>query len=394
MSTRKLCVITGTRAEYGLLRLLMQEIAADKKLTLQVIATGAHLAPEFGLTYRDIEADGINIDAKIEMLLAGDTAVSVTKSMGVELMGLGDALARLRPDMVVLLGDRYEMLMAAAAAMVANIPIAHLHGGETTEGAIDEHIRHAITKMAAVHLVSHEEHARRIRQMGENPANIHIVGALGWDNIKRLNLLSREELAQQLQFALNEKFFLVTYHPVTASKGSDMEAMEALESLINALNEFPDYDVLITKANSDAGGREINKRLDDYAARYPRRVCCRASLGQLRYLSALKYAAAVVGNSSSGLVEAPILGTPTVNIGERQKGRRREMSVIDCAENSAAIRQGICQAISPEFSAKVKQNHPDGGDGKIAERCKNILRDIPLNNLYQKHFFAWPEEAK
>ena len=321
MNKRKICVVTGTRAEYGLLCPLMKEIQIDDALELQIIATGAHLSPEFGLTYKVIEKDGFTIDEKVEMLLSSDTPVAVTKSMGVALIGFADALARLSPDIVVLLGDRYEILAVAEAAMVANIPIAHIHGGEITEGAIDDSVRHAITKMAHLHFVAAPEYRDRVIQMGENPAHVFEVGAIGIDNIVNMTLMSQGELEESLQFPLGEKFFLVTYHPVTVANA---RRSDALGNLFDALDAFPDYRVLITKSNSDAGGREINRRLDEYAALRKDRVSCYTSLGQLRYLSAMKYASAVIGNSSSGLLEAPILKTPTVNIGDRQKGRLRK----------------------------------------------------------------------
>ena len=386
MQKRKICIVTGTRAEYGLLTPLIGAVEADGSLELQLVVTGAHLAPEFGETNRAIEADGFPIAAKIEMLLSGNTPVGVTKSMGVELIGLADVLARLEPDIIVLLGDRYEILAAAAAALMFNIPIAHIHGGETTEGAVDEGIRHAVTKMAALHFASRQRHAERILQMGENPAHVYEVGAIGLDNIFNLKLLSLEELSRQLGFPLGEKFLLVTYHPVTA-RGKTDRAADPLSELMNALDKFPDYKVLITKANSDVGGREINERWDAFAAAEPSRVACRASLGQLRYLSALKYAAALVGNSSSGLIEAPIMHTPTVNLGDRQKGREREKSVIDCDETEAAIAKGISRALSPEFQARAQSVVVPHFDGQIARNIKNILRDIPLEGLCRKHFF-------
>lgn len=384
MTARKICVVTGTRAEYGLLHYLMKEIDADRRLTLQIIVTGAHLAPEFGLTYRDIVKDGFDIDAKIEMLLSGDTPTAVTKSVGVGLIGFADALERLQPDIMVLLGDRYEILAAATAALIANIPIAHLHGGETTEGAIDESIRHAVTKLSQLHFVSNAEHGRRVRQMGENPAHVYEVGAIGLDNIMRLKLMSRDELAAGLDFPLNDKFFVVTYHPVTVP---GTVHVDALAELFAALDEFDDYQIILTKANGDAGGREINRRLEGYAAKNPGRICCRASLGQLRYLSAVKNAAAVIGNSSSGLIEAPALKTPTVNIGDRQKGRHRENSVIDCADERNAIAQAIRQAISPEFQTATAKTVMEHADGQISARIKNILCEVPLTNLCRKHFY-------
>lgn len=381
---RKICVVTGTRAEYGLLCRLMQEIQSDGRMELQIIATGAHLSPEFGMTYREIENAGFVINEKVEMLLSSDTPVGVTKSMGLALVGFADAFARLMPDIVVVLGDRYEILAAAEAAMVANIPIAHIHGGEITAGAIDDSMRHAITKMAQLHFVAAPEYRKRVLQLGENPAHVYEVGAVGIDNIVGMALMPLGELEESLQFPLGDKFFLVTYHPVTiaAARQSD-----ALQNLFDALDLFPGYRILITKANSDAGGREINRRLDEYTAARKGRVACYASLGQLRYLSAMKYASAVVGNSSSGLLEAPVLKKPTVNIGSRQQGRLRYPSVIDCAEGKDAIAEALGKAVSAEFRRGLDNMAIPYADGKIARRIKDVLRDVELEGLFQKSFF-------
>lgn len=384
MSKRKICVVTGTRAEYGLLYWLMKEIQADEALELQIIATGAHLSPEFGLTYREIETDGFRIDEKIEILLSSDTPVGVTKSMGVALIGFADAFARLSPDIVVVLGDRYEILAAAEAALVANIPIAHIHGGEITEGAIDDSIRHAITKMAHLHFVATPEYRKRVIQMGENPAHVYEVGAVGIDNIVKMSLMEQNKLEESIQFALGEKYFLVTYHPVTVSNAKHSDA---LQNLFDALECFPKYRILFTKSNSDAGGREINRQIDVYAEKRKDRVVCCTSLGQLRYLSAMKHAAAVVGNSSSGILEAPVLKTPTVNIGNRQKGRLRFLSVIDCAEEKEEIVAAIQKVLSENFRRRLEDMMIPHADGNIAVRIKNVLRNVSLEGLFQKHFF-------
>ena len=381
---RKICVVTGTRAEYGLLCRLMQEIQSDGRMELQIIATGAHLSPEFGMTYREIENAGFVINEKVEMLLSSDTPVGVTKSMGLALVGFADAFARLMPDIVVVLGDRYEILAAAEAAMVANIPIAHIHGGEITAGAIDDSMRHAITKMAQLHFVAAPEYRKRVLQLGENPAHVYEVGAVGIDNIVGMALMPLRELEESLQFPLGDKFFLVTYHPVTIEAARQADP---LQNLFDALDLFPDYRILITKSNSDAGGREINRRLDEYTAARKERAACYASLGQLRYLSAMKYASAVVGNSSSGLLEAPVLKKPTVNIGSRQQGRLRSPSVIDCAEGKDAIAEALRKAVSAEFRRGLDHMAIPYADGKIARRIKDVLRDVELEGLFQKRFF-------
>lgn len=384
MDRRKICVVTGTRAEYGLLYWLMKEIQADDALELQIIATGTHLSPEFGLTYKEIESDGFVIDEKVEMLLSSGTPTGVSKSMGIALIGLADAFQRLSPDIVVVLGDRYEILAATEAALIANVPIAHIHGGEITVGAIDDSIRHAITKMAHIHFVAAPEYRKRVLQMGENPANVHEVGAVGIDNIVKMPLLPLADLEKSIGFTLGEKYFLITYHPVTVAELRDKNAMQ---NMFDALDIFPEYRVLITKSNGDVGGREINRQIEQYAERNKERAYCCASLGQLRYLSAMQHCSAVVGNSSSGVLEAPVLKTPTVNIGARQKGRLRYSSVIDCEEEKKAIVDAMRKAVSEEFKAGLAGMEIPYADGKISVRIKNILRDSPMEGLFQKHFF-------
>ena len=380
---RKICIVTGTRAEYGLLYGLMKEIKNDSDLDLQIIVTGAHLSPEFGLTYREIERDGFFINEKIEMLLSSDTPVGITKSMGIELISFADALEHLKPDIMILLGDRYEILIASVAALTQNIPVAHIAGGDVTEGAIDDSIRHCITKLSHMHFAARYEHVQRIKQLGENPKHIYEVGALGLDNIVRMNFLSLQELEKSIDFVLSEKFFLVTYHPVTVK---EYAVSNALQNLFDALDNFPDYKILFTKSNSDAGGMSINKQIDDYVAKNPKRVFACISLGQLRYLSAMKHCSAVVGNSSSGIWEAPALKVPTVNIGARQQGRHREISVIDCEED-INISDAIKKAISFQFKNSIQNMQIKHMDGNIATRIKNILRDVSLDGICKKHFF-------
>lgn len=383
MVKRKICVVTGTRAEYGLLYWLMREIQADEALQLQLIVTGMHLSTEFGLTYQVIESDGFNIDAKIEMLLASDTPVGITKSMGLGLIGFADALANLKPDIVVVLGDRYEILVAAQAAMVANIPLAHIHGGEKTEGAIDESIRHSITKMANVHFVANQEYRQRVLQLGEQADKVFAYGAPGLDNIFKLKLLSLVELEKQLDFELTEKFFLLTYHPSTAE---NEDIKKSTQALLEALEQFPEYKVLITKANADSGGREINKILEEYAYKNYRRVCLRTSLGQLRYLSALKHATIILGNSSSGILEAPIFKVATINIGNRQQGRLRAKSIIDCETDKNSIVKAIKKSFTKEFSQKIKETVSLYGEGYVSIKIKEVLKKISLLGITVKQF--------
>lgn len=380
---RKICVVTGTRAEYGLLQLLMKEIAEDPGLELQVVATGMHLAPEFGSTYRAIEADGFRIDAKVEMLLASDTPVGVTKSLGLGVIGFADALDRLAPDLLVVLGDRYEILAAVQAALVARVPVAHIHGGETTEGAIDEAIRHSITKMAHLHFVAAEPYRQRVIQLGESPERVFNFGAPGLEQIARLQPLERDALQASLGFQLGALNFLVTYHPVTLDAAGPAAAMQ---ELLSALDLFPDAKLIFTKPNSDAGGKEIARLIDDYVAARPGRAAAFASLGQLRYLSALAQVDLVVGNSSSGLIEVPMFGKPTVNVGERQAGRRRASSVIDCRETAADIGAAIRKALSPAFQQTLERISTVYDADATAFKIKEELKQVKLDEILIKRF--------
>lgn len=383
MPKRTICVVTGTRADYGLLYWLLKEIQADAELQLQIIATGMHLSPEFGLTYHIIEADGFTIDEKIESLLAGDTAVAVTKSMALATIGYADALARLKPDVVVILGDRTEALAAAQAAMIACIPIAHLHGGEVTEGAIDEAIRHSITKMAQLHFVAAEPYRQRVIQLGESSDRVFQYGALGIENIKRLPLNNRTELEQALDFTLGSLNFLITYHPATLK---DSETNEVMANLLNALDEFPEAHIMFTKPNSDAGGLIIIELLQEYADRYPERVKLFSSMGQVNYLSAIQHCNVVIGNSSSGLIEAPIFKKPTINIGSRQKGRLKADSVLDCDGTVEAIVFSIHQVLSIPFQKHLKSVVSLYGEGKTSFLIKEKLKHVELTNILQKKF--------
>ena len=381
---RKICVVTGTRAEYGLLYWLMREIEADSALELQIIATGQHLSPEFGLTYKTIENDGFRISAKVEMLLSSDTPVGIAKAVGLGTIGFADALDRLKPDIMVLLGDRFEALSAAQAAMFLRIPIAHIHGGEKTEGAVDEAIRHSITKMSQIHFVSEPEYEKRVIQLGENPSQVFEIGIPGIDNIVRLPLLDLETLENQIGFSLGSKFFLITYHPETLS---DSDSLVCLQNLTDALEMFLDYKIIITQANSDVGGRLINEYWEQFAMANSERVLCVKSLGQLRYLSAMKACSAVVGNSSSGICEAPVLKVPTVNIGDRQRGRKRYPSVVDCISEKDAIVSAIQLVLDKEFKNRMSKFKVPHSDGKIASNIKDILKAAELNRICKKEFY-------
>ena len=367
MNKRKICIVTGTRAEYGLLYWLMKEIQGDAALELQVIVTGMHLSPEFGLTYKKIEEDGFTINEKVEMLLSSDTPVGIAKSVGLGVIGFADALARQKPDIMVVLGDRFEILAAAQAAMIARIPIAHIHGGETTEGAIDEAIRHAVTKMAHFHFTAAEPYRRRIVQLGEAPERVMNYGAPGLDNIKKLKLLNRAAFEKAIKFSLGKMSFLITYHPVTLSTANPAQSFE---ELTNALDQFPEAKIIFTKANADTAGRTINYNIEKYVKQNPQRAKVFTSMGQLLYLSAIKNMDIVIGNSSSGITEAPSFCKPTVNIGQRQRGRLKADSIIDCAEKAETIVAAIKKGLSSEFKNVLKNTKNPYGSGNASLKIK------------------------
>lgn len=323
---KKISIVTATRAEYGLLRPLIKKLIAISSFDVRVAVTGAHLSPEFGLTYKEIEGDGIQVDKKIEILLSADTPSAISKSMGLAMISFADYFAELKPDLLVILGDRYEALAVTAAAMNERIPVAHLHGGETGNGTVDNMVRHAITKMSSLHFTSTEEHRNRVIQLGEHPSKVYNVGALGVENIKSLELLHKAALEEILDFQIDEKTILVTYHPLSLSENSALEFSIMLE----ALKKIDGLRIIFTKANADAGGRVINQMIDDFVRSNETYSKAFTSLGTLKYLSTLKYVRAVVGNSSSGLIEAPSLNTYTLNIGDRQRGRVSGKSVLHC----------------------------------------------------------------
>jgi GDP/UDP-N,N'-diacetylbacillosamine 2-epimerase (hydrolysing) len=382
--TRKICVVTGTRAEFGLLRWLMQEIQYEPELELQVLATGMHLSPEFGLTYREIEQAGFVINAKVEMLLSADTATAVTKSMGLGLISYADAYERLAPDLIVVLGDRFETFAVTAAALIAGIPVAHLHGGETTEGAFDEAIRHSITKMSHLHFVAAEEYRRRVIQLGEQPERVFLVGGLGIDAIKRIKLLDRVALEDSLGFKFGPRNLLITFHPVTLE--GQISSEQQMAELLAALGELDDTHLLFTMPNADTGGRELAAMVNQFAAtRHNVRVY--TSLGQLRYLSCMKYVDVVVGNSSSGLAEAPSMGIATINIGNRQKGRLSASSVINCEPTQQSISEALSTVFDPSFRSTITTTKNPYGSGGASEKIVKIIKNHDLKNLLKKSFF-------
>ncbi|WP_115131488.1 UDP-N-acetylglucosamine 2-epimerase [Synechococcus sp. N26] len=380
---RKICVATGTRAEYGLLRWVMKGIKDSELLQLQLIVTGMHLSPEFGLTVRDIEADGFSIDHKVEMLLSSDTPVGITKSMGLGMIGFADALHQLQPDLLLILGDRYEIFAAAASAMVARIPIAHLHGGESTEGLIDESIRHGITKMSHLHFVAAREYRQRVIQLGEKPESIFQVGGLGIDSIHSLQLLSQIELEEALDFKLMKKNLLITFHPVTLEKSTSGDQMR---ELLLSLSQLHNTGLIFTMPNADTDGRILFKQINDFCLSHPHARAF-TSLGQLKYLSCVKYVDGVVGNSSSGIVEVPSFKKGTVNIGDRQRGRLRAKSVIDCSPDCRSITDAINQLFSPSFRSSLAGTDNPYGNGGASASIVSILENINFDDVIKKRFF-------
>jgi UDP-N-acetylglucosamine 2-epimerase (non-hydrolysing)/GDP/UDP-N,N'-diacetylbacillosamine 2-epimerase (hydrolysing) len=389
MKKRKICVITGTRAEYGLLYWIIKGIHDDPELELQLIVTGMHLSPEFGMTIREVEKDGFPIAEKVEMLLSSDTETAIATSMGLGMIGFATAYERLKPDILVVLGDRFEILSAVAAAVPFRIPVAHIHGGESTEGLIDESIRHAITKMSHIHFPATQVYANRIMQMGEPPENVFCFGAPGLDNVYKLNLLERDELLKELGLSCNKIIGIVTYHPVTLE---DNTAKFQMSELLSALQAFHDIFWVFTLPNADTGGRIIIKMIDDFVKNNPEKGKYFTSLGQLKYISLLKHADVMMGNSSSGLTEAPSFELPVVNIGDRQRGRVKAQNIIDVPEcNQKLIINAINRAISADFRTSLKGMKNPYGEGDASEKIVKKLKSITIDeNLIKKRFYEMP----
>lgn len=383
MMARKICVVTGTRAEYGLLKWLIGDIAADPALKLQLVATGMHLSPEFGMTCREIERDGFRIDRKVDMLLSSDSAAGTAKSLGLGVIGFADALADLAPDVMVVLGDRFEIFAAVSAALFAKIPVAHLHGGEITEGAYDDAMRHSITKMSHLHFVATEEYRNRVIQLGEQPDQVHLVGGLGVDAIHRIKLMEKAELESSLGFQFGKKNLLITFHPATLD---GVPATQQMQALLQVLGSLDDTRLIFTLPNADTGGREMIRMLEEFVVRHEN-ARAYPSLGQLRYLSCIAHVDGVVGNSSSGLLEAPTLKTGTVNIGDRQKGRPCAASVINCDPSVEAISGAIARLYSKEFKNSLVLTQNPYGEGGATEKIANILRQADLTGLSMKRFY-------
>ena len=378
---RKICVVTGTRAEYGLLQPIMKAIKDDQVLELQLVVTGMHLSPEFGLTYKTIEDDDFEISEKIEILLSSDTSIGVAKAIGLATISFSETLDRLKPDFIMVLGDRFELLAVAQVALVSRIPIVHIAGGDVTEGAFDEAIRHSITKMSQLHFVTNKESEKRVHQLGEDPENIHLVGNPGLDHLNSLKLMEKNELEKSLRYSFKSKNILVTFHSVTLDNVPSVNSFSALLEALDSLGE--DIGIIFTRPNADTEGRQLIKMLDEYVE--DRSNCIvHTSLGQLRYLSTVALVDVVVGNSSRGIVEVPSLKTPTVNIGDRQKGRLRADSIIDCEPITENIKESIQQAFKLDCSTVVNPY----GDGNTTERVLKVLREINHpERLIKKHFY-------
>ncbi len=381
---KKICIVTGSRAEYGLLNRLMKMVQEDGELLLQIIATNMHLSPEFGLTYKEIEKDGFKIDKKVEMLLSSDTPNATVKSVGLATIGFADAFEDLKPDLLLVLGDRYEILAAVSAALFYKIPVAHLHGGEITEGAYDDSIRHAITKMSHLHFASTEEYRNRIIQLGEDPERVFNLGAIGIDNIKHLKLLNKKELEESIDFKIGKNCILVTFHPVTLENNT---AEEQMNTLIQVFESIDDLRIIFTMPNSDTNGRIIIKLINDFVQKYKEGSIAYTSLGQLRYLSVLQFIDAVVGNSSSGIIEVPTFGIPSINIGSRQSGRKKANSVIDCEPTYDDIKNKLQIALSLDFKNSCKNAINPYQKIDTASKIFNIIKQTNMGNLIQKKFY-------
>lgn len=386
MNKRKIAIVTGTRADYGLLYWLLKEIQQDEELELQLIVTGMHLSSEFGNTYKNIEADGFEIKDKIEILMSSDSEIGISKAIGLGCISFSESLNRLKPDMMLVLGDRFEIFAAATAAMVLKNPIIHLHGGESTQGVIDESIRHSITKMATYHFPATDVYKKRVIQMGESPDRVFNYGMAGLDNIYKLDLLSLDVLEENLKFNFDGKVAIITYHPVTLENNT---AEEQIDNLLKAIAEN-NIKAIFTKSNADTQGRIINRKINEFVENNKKHIFV-DNLGQLKYLSVLKHADLMIGNSSSGLTEAPSFKLPVVNIGDRQKGRVKADNVIDCGYNFQEIKNSIKEALSFKFKNKIKNSsnpYDKFEDGKVSFRIKEELKSLNLNqDILKKSFY-------
>jgi GDP/UDP-N,N'-diacetylbacillosamine 2-epimerase (hydrolysing) len=389
MKVKKICVFTGTRAEYGLLYWLIKGIDNDELLDLQLIVSGMHMSPEFGLTYKQIESDGFFINKKVEILLSSDSAIGVSKSIGLGVISFAECLDDLKPDLLIVLGDRFEVFSIVISAMIKRIPVAHFHGGESTEGLIDEPIRHSVTKMSHLHFTSTEFYRNRVIQLGEQPKNVYNVGALGIESINKLKLLNKHDFELAINRQLSKLNILITFHPVTLeSFSSEFQFKELLDSL----EGLKDCLLIFTKANADTDGRIINTLIDEYVAKNSQKAIAFTSMGQLRYLSALKHVDMVVGNSSSGLLEAPSFKIPTINIGDRQRGRVLGETIISCNPESVSITEAINKALSQNFKDSIKYSKNPYGEGNPSELIIEILKNADLQTIIKKKFYNFHED--
>jgi len=384
MKKKKICIVTGTRAEYGLLYWLMKYIQDDQKLELQIIATSTHLSPEFGLTYREIEKDGFTINSKIEMLLSADTPSAISKSTGIGLIGLADAYNKLNPHIIVVLGDRFEILAASIAALYAKIPIAHIHGGETTVGAFDEAIRHSITKMSWWHFVAAEEYRTRVVQLGEEPERVFNVGGLGVDAVRKTKLFSKKELMDKTGIKFDKKNLLITYHPVTLEHNT---SQKHFQFLLDVMDDIKDINIIFTMPNADSDGRIIKQMIDKFVSNHKQRSISFSSMGHLNYLSTMQFVDGVVGNSSSGLAEAPTFKIGTINIGDRQKGRLKAKSVIDCEATKKSIKKAVATLYSKDFQNILPSVVSPYGDGNATARIIEVLKNMKFPKGLKKEFY-------
>jgi len=380
---RKICVVTGSRADYGLLRLVMKGIKADPSLTLQIIATGMHLSPTFGLTYNEIEGDGFEIDQKIQCLAPSDSPIAIAEAAGKVLSGCAKAFDELKPDLVLVLGDRFEIFAACSAALLARIPIAHIHGGEVTVGAYDEAFRHSITKMSSVHFVATEEYKRRVIQLGEHPSTVHLVGGLGVDAIKEIKLLSKDEIEKTLCIKFADKSLLVTFHPATLE---DQAPAEQMSELLAALSDKPDTTLIFTMPNADTGGLAIMEQIKSFVYKNDNAYAFE-SLGQINYLSCMAIVDGIVGNSSSGILEAPTLKVGTINIGDRQLGRSQSVSVINARANKESIKEALNELFSQEFRSTLNACRSPYGEGGASRKILRVLSDFNFDKYLQKSFY-------
>ncbi len=381
---RKICVFTGGRAEYGILKPLLDEIKKDLGLHLQIIVSGMHLSREFGLTFKEIEKDGFSCNEKIEIILSSDTPVSICKSMGLGMISFSEALQRLSPDILVILGDRFESMALATSALVSRIPIAHIQGGELTLGAIDDQFRHAISKMSFLHFVYTNSYRNRVIQLGENPNRVFNYGALNVDAMKKIKVLSKSRLQKKLGLDLDSRLLLVTFHPSTLEKNT---SGRQFSELLMAIDEFKNVKIIFTKTNADTEGRVINEKIDKYVKHNPEKSVSFKSLGQMLYLSTLRYTSAVVGNSSSGIIETPTFYVPTVNIGDREKGRIRADNVIDCKPKKKEIKKSLEKALSPEFKKSLENMYQPYEKKNTSKNIVNTIKKFPLPNSIKKEFF-------